>query len=111
MATSAELVQETIGVCRDVAAAAPPEERARLEKMATGLDGLLGKVFIKTKVAVPFATTMAEAAQALQTASQSLAEAPADEEAHEEFVYRVDALQNEVDTLISKGTGRDIVIT
>lgn len=111
MATCVEMVQATIAVCQAVAAAAPAEERGRLEKMATGIEGLIGKVFLKTKPAVPFATTMVETAHNLRAAAQALTDAPDDEEVCEEFTYRLDALQNEVDTLISKGTGRDIVIT
>jgi hypothetical protein len=78
----------------------------RLKKVATVLEGISGKLFLKTKAAVPHTSAILKAAEDLKKSSSSSGSKPSDE-----FSDALDQLESEVEILKLKMANRDIVIT
>ena len=78
----------------------------RLKKIATTLEGLSGKLFLKTKAAIPHTTAILKAAEDSKNSSSISGNKPSDE-----FGDALDQLESEVEILRTKMANRDIVIT
>jgi hypothetical protein len=78
----------------------------RLKKVATTLEGLSGKLFLKTKAAVPHTSAILKAAEDLKNSTNTSGNKPSDE-----FNDALDQLESEVEILRNKMANRDIVIT
>ena len=77
----------------------------RLKKVANTLEGLSGKLFLKTKAAIPHTSAILKAAEDLKNSSTSGSK-PSDE-----YNDTLDQLESEVEILKTKVANRDIVIT
>ena len=78
----------------------------RLKKIATTLEGLTGKLFLKTKAAAPHTSAILKAAEDLKSSNITSRDKPSDE-----FNDALDQLESEVEILRTKMANRDIVIT
>ena len=78
----------------------------RLKKMATILEGLSGKLFLKTKAAIPHTTAIFKATEDLKNGNSASSDKPSDE-----FLDVLEQLESEVEILRVKMANRDIVIT
>jgi len=78
----------------------------RLKKVATTLEGLSGKLFLKTKAAIPHTSAIFKAAEDLKNSNSASGDEPSDE-----FLDVLEQLESEVEILRIKMANRDIVIT
>ena len=92
------LFEEWNGRSKDIA--------QRLEEVFTVLDGLSGKLFLKTKDAIPHTSAIVKAAEELKDNSDASGGGPGDD-----FLDALDRLQTEVEVLKAKIAKRDTVIT
>ena len=82
------------------------EVSQRLKKVATILEGLSGKLFLKTKASISHTSAILKAAEDLKNSSGTSGSKPSDE-----FSDTLDQLESEVEILRTKMANRDIVIT
>jgi len=82
------------------------EVSQRLKKVAAILEGLSGKLFLKTKAAISHTSAILKAAEDLKNSSNTSGSKPSDE-----FSDTLDQLESEVEILRTKMANRDIVIT
>jgi len=78
----------------------------RLKKVVTILEGLSGKLFLKTKAAISHTSAILKAAEDLKNINSTSGSKPSDE-----FSDALDQLESEVEILRTKMANRDIVIT
>lgn len=77
-----------------------------LKKVATTLEGLSGKLFLKTKAAAPHTSAILKAAEDLKSSNSASGDEPSDE-----FLDVLEQLESEAEILRIKMANRDIVIT
>jgi len=78
----------------------------RLEEVLTTLDQLAGKLFLKTKDAIPHTSAIIKAAEELKAGSGASDDGPSDD-----FRDALDQLEIEVEVLKARIAKRDTVIT
>ena len=78
----------------------------RLKKIVTTLEGLSGKLFLKTKAAASHTSAILKAAEDLKNSNSTSRDKTGDE-----FNDALDQLESEVEILRTKMANRDIVIT
>lgn len=78
----------------------------RLKKVATTLEGLTGKLFLKTKAVIPNTSAILKATEDLRNSSSASGSKPSDE-----FSDALEQLESEIEILRTKMANRDIVIT
>jgi hypothetical protein len=121
MPDGVSMIKETAEVCRTVAEGlgefgtekGAAEAKARLLKIADGLDNISGKLFFKTKAALPFATPLLDYAQQVQAAFEEAQAAPAGKRSGPlgDLTAALDDLDNDHGVLQAKVASQDIIIT
>ncbi len=121
MADGKSMIEEASGICREVTEGlgafssekGAADAKARLVKIADGLDNITGKLFFKTKASIPFASTSLDYAKQVQEAFESLRSAPAGKRTGpmDDLLAALDDLENDHDVLQAKVASQDIIIT
>jgi hypothetical protein len=121
MADAVTTIKEVAGICRNVSEGlgefasekGAADAKNRLAKIADGLDNISGKLFFKTKAALPFVSPLADYAQQLSDSFDELKGAPANKRSGlmGDLVAAVDDLDNDHGVLQAKVASQDIIIT
>jgi uncharacterized protein YukE len=108
MATGQEQIDTTLKTVRELSEGwkgRSEETYQRLNKIASTLESLSGKLFLKTKAALPHTSAIAKAVEDL-SANNTSGSKPNDD-----FNDALDRLESEVQILKTKMANKDIVIT
>ena len=109
MAQGQTQIQNTIEITRELSEEWNGRSKdigQRLEEVLTTLEGLLGKLFLKTKDALPHTSAIIKAAEDLKAGSSASDDGPGDQ-----LLDTLDQLELEVEVLKAKIAKRDTVIT
>lgn len=121
MADGQAMIKEAASICHTVAEGlgeyasekGAADAKSRLEKIADGIDNISGKLFFRTKAAIPFASTTLDYSKQVEEAFEALKEAPAGKRSGpmEDLLAALDDLENDHNILQAKVASQDIIIT